>query len=103
MYMCNVCDALFDAPMVETEFVDTAYGYTPYATESCPVCGESFSAADSCSCGGFKREGDILCRECRNDLRARFSAFADELTAEEEEQLDEWLDGRSITERKDFE
>lgn len=102
MYMCNVCDALFDTPAVETEYFDTAYGYAPYVTESCPVCGESFSAAESCSCGGVKREGDILCSECRNALKARFIAFADELTAEEENQLDEWLEGCSITDRRNF-
>lgn len=103
MYMCNVCDALFDVPAVKTDFFDTAYGYAPYVTESCPVCGESFSKAFSCSCGGFKREGDIICCECREDLRARLNAFADDLTAEEEEQLDKWLEGHSIAERKDFE
>jgi hypothetical protein len=44
--------------------------------------------------------GDILCKPCRERLKRKFIAFADELTAPEEEQLDEWLDGVSVTERK---
>ena len=41
-----------------------------------------------------------LCRACRGDLLRRFTAFADTLTAEEEDQLDDWLDGDTITNRR---
>ena len=75
--------------------------YTEYF---CPICGEeSFSEADSCpKCGEAKLTTDTLCRDCRKDLLKRFTAFADELTEEEEDQLDSWLDGTSIKERSKF-
>ena len=46
--------------------------------------------------------GSTLCGSCRKDLLRRFTAFADTLTAEEEAQLDDWLDGDTITNRRNW-
>ena len=75
--------------------------YTEYF---CPICGEeSFSEADSCpKCGEAKLRTDTLCRDCRKDLPKRFTAFADSLTAEEEQQVDDWMDGDSIKSRREW-
>ena len=85
--ICDVCG---------TTYPDTA--------SVCPICGcDSFSEADYCpKCDEPKLKADILCRCCRKNLLKRFTDFADKLTAEEEDQLDEWLDGTSIKERSKF-
>lgn len=103
-YLCETCGTVFDEPHRRThhEHIGViAYGFTE---EACPICGGGiFTKADDCpKCGGLKLSREHLCRGCRADLARRFTAFADELTAEEEEQLDEWLDGSSITDRGGF-
>lgn len=104
MYICKNCNALFESPKITVEYVPTEHGYAPYTTHECPECEEAdYSTADRCpNCGEFKAEGYALCRDCRDALKAKFIAFAGELTCWEEEQLDDWLDGRSIKEREDF-
>ena len=101
-YICDFCGTGFDEPEA-VNYVeingDCKRRYTEYF---CPVCGEeSYSDADECpKCGEVKLTGDTLCRDCRKDLLRRFTAFADSLTAEEEQQIDDWLEGDSITNRK---
>ena len=101
-YICDYCDARFDEPE-SVNYVDVMGDFKRRYTEYlCPICGEeSFSEADSCpKCGEAKLTTDTLCRDCRKDLLRRFTAFADSLTAEEEQQVDDWLEGDSITNRK---
>ena len=104
MYHCQICGTYFDAPSVlEGTDPTVGPGYR-YREELCPVCGLPYiEGADTCpGCGQYMPAGKILCRACREELKRRLCEFADTLKAEEEEQLDEWLDGRSITERDDF-
>lgn len=104
MKHCTTCGVYFDAPLVREGTDPTvAPGYR-YREELCPVCGQPyFEDADECpQCGSYMPAGDILCKTCRAALSARFTDFLDSLTAEEEEQLDEWLDGRSVKERSEF-
>lgn len=102
MFKCYTCDAVFDEPHIIRESVPTEHGDELYMTAVCPTCGEAFGEADLCGCGDYKFENEFLCASCRRDLLAKFKDFADGLTAEEEEQLDEWLDGNSIKDRNKF-
>ena len=101
-YLCNTCGTFFDEPHRYTLHEHIAGLPFTYNGESCPICsGALFTEADECpKCGDPKPARDTLCRPCRRSLLRRFTAFADCLTAEEEQQLDEWLDGSSITDRK---
>ena len=83
---------------------DVIDGHTMQTSEVlCPVCGSpDFGAADTCPCGNAKHREDILCRKCRNELLQKLNGFADFLSYEEEEQLDEWLDGESIRNRRNW-
>lgn len=102
MYLCDNCSTPFDTPLRKRD-VYQEDGHTRVEYELlCPICGTPyFDPADRCpKCDGWKYHGDHLCRSCRADLLQRFTAFADTLTAEEEEQLDDWTDGESITNRR---
>lgn len=104
MMHCQICNSYFDAPLVnEGTDATVAPGYH-YREELCPVCGQPYieSAAICPICNGYMPEGKILCAACRQSLLSRFRDFADSLREEEEDQLDEWLDGRSIKERSEF-
>ena len=103
-YRCDYCNTFFDEPEA-VHYVEVNGDFKRRYTEYfCPICGEeSFSEADSCpKCGEAKLTTETLCRACRKDLLKRFTAFADELTEQEEHQLDSWLDGTSIKERSKF-
>ena len=103
-YICDFCGTGFDEPEA-VNYVEINGDFKRRYTEYfCPVCGEeSYSAADECpKCGEAKLKADTLCEDCRKSLLERFTAFADELTEEEEDQLDSWLDGTSIKERSKF-
>lgn len=107
MYRCTLCGITFDNYDVNYRRELMPDGFAETICEHiCPICG-GFSAyseeVEECpKCSAIKRVGDILCESCRENLAKRFCDFADYLTAEEEEQLDEWLDGRSVTERARF-
>ena len=103
-YICDYCDARFDEPEA-VHYVEVNGDFKRRYTEYfCPICREeSFSEADSCpKCGEAKLTTDTLCRACRKDLLNRFTAFADSLTAEEEQQVDDWMDGDSIKSRREW-
>ena len=104
MYHCQICDTYFDAPLVRDYRDPTVDTMARFREVVCPICGQPYiENTDSCPvCGKHMPAGQIICRTCRENLKHRLCAFADQLKAEEEEQLDEWLDGRSITERSDF-
>lgn len=101
-YLCELCGTGFDRP-ARRVYVESIDGHTRTDVEAlCPVCLEPhFAQADSCpGCHGYKFRHEILCADCRRSLRKRITAFADHLTAEEEAQLDEWMDGDTITNRR---
>lgn len=103
-YICDYCDARFDEPEA-VHYVEVSGDFKRRYTEYfCPICGEeSFSEADSCpKCGEAKLTTDTLCRDCRKSLLDRLTEFADGLTAEEEQQLDDWMDGDTITNRRSW-
>lgn len=101
MYKCEICDTAFDHPFIR-EYTDQSIDCSARFREClCPVCHEPYiNEANSCpGCDGFKFRNEILCKTCRADLLKRFKAFADELTEEQEQQLDDWLDGDTIENR----
>ena len=103
-YICDYCDARFDEPEA-VNYVEVNGDFKRRYTEYfCPICGEeSFSEADSCpKCGEAKLTTDTICRACSKDLLKRVSAFAATLTEEEEDQLDDWMDGASIKDRRSW-
>ena len=103
-YICNDCQAAFDTPAYVKNGFEHAFGVEQWIEKVCPKC-DSTDIDEACECPKCKaycRFDDKLCRDCRKALHEKFSAFADELTAEEEEQLDDWLDGSSIEERKNW-
>ena len=102
MYKCEICGAEFAHPYIREYTDQTVDCKAKFLELLCPECfTPDIDEANSCpGCDGFKFRGEILCKTCRADLLKRFTAFADELTAEEAQQLDDWLDGVSITERK---
>ena len=102
MFKCYECGAVFDEPCVITETNSTDRGDEIYMMSLCPKCYESFGKANRCRCGEYKFEDERICKNCREELLEKFIYFADGLTEEEEEQLDEWLDGNSIKDRKRF-
>lgn len=99
-YICLICDTPFDPP-ARHKTVDVFEGWPSASTEElCPICASPiFAEADTCRCGNAKLTTDVLCLPCRQELKRRFCAFADALTAEEEMQLDNWLDGDTIQNR----
>ena len=100
-YLCDYCGAYFDEPS-KIHHRETVGEFTrEYVDEVCPLCFcDSLSHACDCpKCGKPMWAGARLCADCRKDLLTRSKAFADELTEEEEDQLDSWLDGDSIKSR----
>lgn len=104
MYKCMDCGLVFDEPMERREKVHTQVEPEIYVEYVCPDClNTEIAEADLCpECGSAKYKDEILCRDCREDLLDRVKAFFDGFTAEEEEQFDEWMDGRSITDRREW-
>lgn len=100
---CDYCGVYFGEPSV-SQYSEFVGGYLrKYAEERCPICGcDSFSGADNCSCSRPKLTGERLCESCKAALKARVVSFFDTLTAEEEEQFDDWMDGDSIANRKEW-
>ena len=103
-YCCDYCNTFFDEPHKSVSTVFRGDFLAKQTEYVCSACGsDSFSEADYCpKCDDPKLKTDILCKACRKDLLKRFTSFADELTEEEEDQLDEWLEGVSIKDRRSF-
>ena len=103
-YRCDYCGAYFDEPL-KIPYRETVGEFTrEYVAEVCPVCFcDSLSHACDCpKCGEPMQAGARLCDDCRKSLLERLTEFADSLTAEEEEQLDDWMDGDTITNRRNW-
>lgn len=101
-YICEQCGTAFDEPIIKETMAFSVDGFPKYDIEKfCPICcSYYFTPADYCQCGEAKRKGDKLCGRCKRIVFSKFSEFCDELTEQEVDQLDEWLDGESIKERK---
>lgn len=92
-YICDNCGTPFDLPSRNAD-----------GEPLCPICGYPYySPAVTCICGRAMPKGDALCRKCRRELQKKVTEFADHLTAEEEEQIDRWMEATgSITERSSW-
>jgi ribosomal protein L37E len=103
-HLCDFCGTYFDEPVVIEHTEHLGEFQRRYTEEQCPICGsDSFSDADDCpQCGKPKPADVILCQDCRQNLRRRIVDFFDTLTAEEESQFDDWMDGESITSREEW-
>lgn len=104
MYLCELCRTPFDQPLTRTER-SIEDGHVRVDVESlCPICGYPyFEKAEECpKCRRWKFQGEHICGDCSNDLLRRVISFADELTAEEEQQVDDWMDGDTITNRRNW-
>lgn len=100
MYFCENCNSIFTHPVVITNGTEEREVGRVY-TEYCPICSEEgmVEPAGVCpKCGDDMPPHEILCTNCQNTLKFKFRNFIDFLTAEEEELLDDMLDGRSVTE-----
>lgn len=96
---CSSCGRAFAVPALETDsFLDGENRRRRERSAHCPYCGgTSWTAAEPCAvCGGWKDSADSLCPDCCQRLRRRAEGFLDELCQEEVEQLDHWLEGRSL-------
>ena len=105
-YICPQCAGRYEEPRTvrETEDLDGEGHVYTQVRLVCPVCG--FPAdlendrADRCDCaaGNWKRADETCCAACKEDLRRRYTAFAEELTAGQAEALYEALDGLGVDE-----
>lgn len=103
-FRCNHCGTYFDEPK-ETVYEEVIAERLYRSVEkACPICGcDGYVPANYCPvCNSPKAADERICGECRTSLRGRFTDFADSLTADEEDQLDDWLDGDSITNRRSW-
>lgn len=104
-FHCAICDTYFDQPLELVHQDPRPDGLAEtFREELCPICCQPYiELGDTCpQCGGDMPKGDLLCPECRKGLLPRLLAFADSLTLAEAGQVDDWLDGRSITDREAF-
>ena len=101
MYLCDNCGRAFEHPFFEEYIDQTVDCKAAFREVLCPICYEPYiDEAESCpGCDGYKFKGEILCKDCREALLDRIKDFADELTAEQEEQFNDWMDGDVIESR----
>lgn len=101
MFCCEICGVFFDRPSVRHELNGNGSFWWKERFESCPVCGEGhFFPVEKCECGSWRDAEKPLCGKCRKALLEKLFDFADYLTESEETQLDLWLDGNSIKDRR---
>ena len=94
---------MFNEPKPFLDGFSHAFGTEVYSAPGCPQCGSTdFRELDVCPhCESqLKAKYAHLCKSCHAELLARIQNFFDTLTAEEEQQFDDWMDGNSITDRK---
>ena len=105
-WQCELCGGVFEQPLTRRETCTDGDGRRQIVTALlCPLCGleSRLERVELCpGCGGWKREKEELCDICRRGLKQKFCDFCDELSPEEEDTLDDWLDGRSLRWRERF-
>ena len=104
-FICETCGAGFDAPLKKPSYEKLDGRFLRDVELLCPICcNPYFDEAEQCpKCGEAKKaDENPLCPSCRASLKRRFTAFADSLTAEEEAQLDDWLDGDTVENRRNW-
>lgn len=101
-YICESCGTPFDEPLEKKTMMFQIDGFPRYEIEQyCPICcSYRFTPADYCGCGEAKEKRERICKKCKSELLNAFNEFCDGLTEDEEEQLDDWLDGESVKDRK---
>lgn len=104
--ICRDCGAQFRKAAQRPDGFTHAFGVERYTSPCCPDCGSDDISSDMEPCENCNEQlrprGEFLCRSCKATLIQKISAFFDTLTAEEEEQFDAWMDGNSITDRKNW-
>ena len=104
-FACDYCGAVFSNPAIVryTEHLGENLRRS-YSDERCPICGCcSFCEISECkNCGSHTEVGEILCHKCKRSLKKRIVDFFDTLTYEEEQQFDEWMDGDTVTNRRNW-
>jgi hypothetical protein len=103
MYLCDICSAAFDEPLMRTVRNGDGQNIWEETDLLCPVCGveNRYRSAASCpDCRGWKFENEILCTDCRKHLFGYLVAFVRTMSPAQRRQLDEWLDGESIEKYK---
>lgn len=103
-YRCDYCGVFFDEPTAAHHAESLNGHIRRYSEEQCPACGcDSFSEVNECpGCQKPKLTTDRFCYPCRKALKTRVIDFFDTLTAEEEQQFDDWMDGDTVTNRRDW-
>lgn len=101
-YICMDCGHRFDEPLVEDCGFVHAFGYRQAWSDVCPACGSGeYVPASYCpKCGEEMPSTLSLCNACSAALLDKINAFFDELTEEEEDRFDDWMDGNSIKSRR---
>lgn len=101
-YQCEACGVFLDRPITVSHTERVGDWTRTYTEDVCPVCGvaDCLTKADDCECGRPKAAAERLCGTCTESLKERVCAFFDALTADEEEQFDDWMDGDTITNRR---
>ena len=107
MYRCEDCRIKFETPIEVDDSFDHAFGWEKRTLLACPNC-RSDRIETVVRCGnprdniGFMRPDDIICEDCRRELKKAVIGFFDRMTYEEEQQFDAWMDGTSIQDRKEW-
>ncbi len=104
MYKCDICGLVFDKPFPRHELNgDGEHTWTEHFWV-CPVCGEDhMEAVEECPvCCGWMPKGCHCCGKCCDNLKDKLGTFIQSLDPAEVDQLDDWLDGRSIKDWGEF-
>ena len=104
MFICNDCGTTFSDPKRVQDGFPHAFGVERYTENVCPQC-ESGNYEPGVPCGNPScalpmRPTDHICTACRRVLHRNICKFFDGLTAAEEEQFNDWMDGDVIQSRK---
>jgi len=97
MIICNSCGHTFEsAPYIPPH---KRREYDPVLEYGCPHCGSAdIDEADEFpKCRNFMKKSDRLCVVFRTVLLARFKNFIGGLLPQEQDQLDDWIEGESVT------
>ena len=105
-YICKECGAVFHDPVPTKESFSHSFGVESYEVLTCPHCAsERIIIATPCEsrgCDGWTPWDRRLCRQCKEELKARVVTFFDALSPAEEEQVEAWIEAAAIADRKEW-